>query len=406
MKTEAQEWMTAVWSPLGLDHIIEVSLKTKSGQWKSVHSPLADAIEAAGKGTFTKFAEQGNDVYAGLIGLSKAPDGPGKRGSSSLRDFGACIWMDVDCVAPGRSKQNLFETVEDAIEQIDSAGRYLGIGPADVVVHSGWGVHVAWLLSEPAPANNLSAAVRMVENTLSSLTGKHVDHVGDVTRVLRIPGTFNRRGEDAKVTLVRCDTSNRRTWESLKFSLGLSDEMLNRVVSPVERKDSLGGYTKDNRPLMDIPSLFEATTKWSDVLTPFGWTLVSSNDREDSWLRPGKEDDRSTGERSGVVYADTPGLMVLYTDAPTGLNNLRMTDDRAGAGSGCIDRWRAWVDLMWDGDFKSALEDASKRAFDAEGDLGTWPDTFIDELTQEYSLGIRWAQKSRVAAVDLIARGL
>jgi hypothetical protein len=399
--------MTAIWGPLGPDHLVEVTVKTAGqGKWISDHQTLTDTLAAANDGTFAALADKGHDVYAGIIGLHSKPTEFGQRGSRHLRDAGACLWMDVDCVAPGRGKANLFETVDEAIEQIDALGLRLGIGVADVVVHSGWGVHVAWLLNEPVPPAHLSVAVHTIESALAEASGKHVDHVGDATRVLRIPDTINRRGEPARVTLVRCDESRRRTWNEIRFALVLSDAALSSATDERPGTAGVGRYTQENRPLLDASTLFEATTSWGDVLHPFGWTRISSSSSEEAWLRPGKEDDRSSGERSGVVYADNPGLLVLFTDAPTGLKNLRGSESRVVAGAGSIDRWRAWVDLMWDGDTSAALADACARAVEGEGNLGTWPGDFIDALTKEYAIGIAWANKSRLVAADRWARGL
>ena len=406
MTTDAGRWMAAIWGPLGPDHLVEVTVKTPSGKWIANHDTVEGTIEAAERGVFTQLAQKGNDVYAGLVGLHSKPTEFGQRGSRTLRDFGTCLWLDVDCVAPGRSKQNLFETVDEAMESIDKIGMTLGLGVADVVVHSGWGVHVAWLLSTPTNPAHLSVAVRLIENALAEASGKHVDHVGDATRVLRVPGTINRRGGDAWVTLVRCDTDRRRTWTGVRFALGITDAALAVTVNQDPGRAGAGRFTIDNRPLMDVPTLFEATTSWGDVLFPFGWSKAHSSSTEESWLRPGKEDDQSAGERSGVVYADNPGLLVVYTDAPTGLSNFRGAEGRVGAGIGSIDRWRAWVDLMWDGDASAATADALERAMQAEGDLGTWPGVFIDELTKECEVGLAWASRSRVSAADRWARGL
>jgi hypothetical protein len=410
MTHESARWMQAVWGALGPDHLVEATVKIPNGKWVSRHMPLSETIAEADTGIYTRIAARAkNDVYAGMVGLSQAPEGEG-RGSSALRDAGGCLWMDVDCVAPGRGKANLFETIDEALTAIDATGQALGLGSADVVVNSGWGVHVAWLLSEPVPPLHLSIAIRMIENALSERSGRHVDHVGDATRVLRIPGTLNRRGGDGPdalpVTLERCIEDRRRSWDSIRFALGITDSVLAKTVHEATTQRGGTAFSFEGRALLDAPSLFEMTTSWRDVLLPFGWTCVGTNDSEESWIRPGKEDDQSLGERSAVVYADAPGLLVVYTDSPTGLTSLHGTNNRISAGAGSIDRWRAWVDLMWDGNWGAALNDALTRAYDGEGDLGTWPGEFIDELTKECEVAMRWAQSSHVAAVDRWARGL
>jgi hypothetical protein len=58
-----------------------------------------------------------------------------------------------------------------------------------------------------------------------------------------------------------------------------------------------------------------------------------------------------------VVYADKPGLLVVYSDSPLCgfADGLRGSGRRGdGAGVGVISKWRAWVDLAWGGDGRAA----------------------------------------------------
>ena len=126
-------------------------------------------------------------------------------------------------------------------------------------------------------------------------------------------------------------------------------------------------------------------------------------------MRPGALP--TTGHtRSGMVYPDS-GLLVVYSNADeTGLRNLRRGGDaRTAAGTGVIDKWRAWIDLAWSGDWLSATNSAQNEAWalattgEQTGGIGlwSWTSTFIEALADEYVIAIEWATHERRRTVLL-----
>jgi len=138
-----------------------------------------------------------SDVYFGC-GLY-LPGSAGGRGTAADVAGITSVWADID-FGPGHKKR-VPPDEASALRILDS----VGIKPS-IVVHSGHGLHAYWLLSEFTSADDGAAGlarrwcghVRAVAGAL----GYELDSVGDLSRVLRVPGTMNRKGEPAPVRLV------------------------------------------------------------------------------------------------------------------------------------------------------------------------------------------------------------
>ena len=241
------------------------------------------------------------------------------------------------------------------------------------------------------PGEDASRLVRVLIGWLTEVTAKKIDRVWDLTRVMRMPGTLNWRAgpdeEDARPTgVIRWPDASRRGAEG-RLSLenviavlgdvvsdvleiprldpeldpaGLLDALLERYA-PGGDSDS-GGGSGDGRGSWggrevygDLNRIAEGVLTWEDVLCPAGWRRIDTGgheSRERIWERPGKDGLSFLGERSAVVYADKPELLVVYSDSSlTGFSAGLMGSGRRGpaAGVGVINKWRAWVDLEFGG---------------------------------------------------------
>ena len=128
------------------------------------------------------------NIYVG-VGLY----GDVKKGRGTAKDVSAipALWADVD-IGEHDSGKKYPGTIRDAIRVID-----LPQASPSIVINSGHGIHAWWLLIEPLTAEDdhiAKAAVwsSVVKNSAARL-GYEVDGVGDVSRVLRVPGTFNHK---------------------------------------------------------------------------------------------------------------------------------------------------------------------------------------------------------------------
>lgn len=135
------------------------------------------------------------DVYFGCSLLTNRTNGRG-----TLNNVAAItsLWADVDFAMDGDTKAR---RSSDDFEKLLAELPF----PPSIIVDSGHGRHLYWLLAEPwmlSTESERSLAVsvslgwqRVVQNAGSRL-GWSIDGVGDLTRVLRVPGTINHKNED------------------------------------------------------------------------------------------------------------------------------------------------------------------------------------------------------------------
>ncbi len=137
---------------------------------------------------------QSSDVYFGVGLISGDPRGRGKF--EDVAGIG-CLWADIDFASTVHPNPSLPAGLEDARWILDQMPL-----PASIVVHSGHGVHAYWLLHEPwifeDDASRKSAA-RIAKGwhglvcKTAAKRGWSLENLGDLTRVLRLPGTINHR---------------------------------------------------------------------------------------------------------------------------------------------------------------------------------------------------------------------
>lgn len=112
------------------------------------------------------------------------------------------VWCDIDVQGPNHKSTNLPPSMEAARDLIAS---FPG-GPASFVVETGGGLQPYWLLDEPMRVGPELIGFldhwRQTWQDLSAERGWSIDNVWDVARILRVPGTFNRKNEPTLVTLV------------------------------------------------------------------------------------------------------------------------------------------------------------------------------------------------------------
>lgn len=416
--------------------LIEISIKAPSGKWNSEHVPASELYTLDTVKRMSDWSAAGRETYVGCVGLTEKPKYRWRRGGAALRGHAGALWIDVDVEAPGRTGPEYFGSVDEAVAGVDKA---LGTELADaaLVIGSGWGVQYWIPLAEPVPARTASRAVRVLVGYLAERTGAKIDRVWDVTRVMRMPGTWNwRAGPDAdearatgvirmprrpggapgrlrigNVTALMAGLVSDVTGELAAGDVSSSEELLDVLV------DRYGGTVgaEDSDPgaklgdwVGDIERIADTELTWAEVLEPFGWRCTTDNghgfshdEHEMVWERPGKDPASGvrewgarTGERSAVVYADRSELLVVYSDSPACgfADGLRGSGHRGeGAGVGVISKWRAWVDLAWAGDGKEALRAVTSGEVDGADEIGK---RLADAWTSETAWMADWWEEA------------
>lgn len=154
---------------------------------------------------------QRENVYVGC-GLRSQNFGPTMRGG--LQDVTGIpgLWLDID-YGKEHSKPNLPPTQEAAQGLLDS----LGLAPS-ILVHSGRGLQAWWLFHEPwtfdseaerAQAELLTKGWNNTLRAKARAKNWDADQVGDLPRVMRLPGTWNRKSVPRKVELLSLDPDRR-----------------------------------------------------------------------------------------------------------------------------------------------------------------------------------------------------
>jgi len=138
------------------------------------------------------------EVYF-CVGLMKGDDGDPHRYEKDVLAIGG-FWADIDLDAPYRKgKKALPKTMDEA----KSILAKLPLAPS-VLVDSGHGLHVYWVFREPwvfdgdderLKARRLSDGWKARMRQAAGECGWAIDSVSELNRIMRLPGTFNRKGD-------------------------------------------------------------------------------------------------------------------------------------------------------------------------------------------------------------------
>lgn len=203
------------------------------------------------------------------------------------------VWTDIDINGPGHKTQNCAPNEEAANDLIAAVG-----APPSMVVFTGGGLHAYWIFKEPWTFENNDDRndgysfsrrwTRTIQQHAESL-GFKVDSTFDLSRVLRIPGTHNRKPElktpvlceIRKVGAARYDPS-----ELEYFLFPETDEKVATIIDDVVQGELVYDLTKSSIDMTMVEALREAesrfgetwdrtrkdTKNWKDS-SPSGWDM-------------------------------------------------------------------------------------------------------------------------------------
>lgn len=154
--------------------------------------PISDVLKLEDQYPISKSSDVYFDVYFQL-GLSQ----DGKRASRDEINSLHGVWADIDFKAPFRKSNKLPEGLDDLrslLSKIPHKPSY--------VINSGYGIHLYWIFREPwffeseedrAKAEKLSLGWHGFVCEQAKSLGWELQNLGDITRILRVPGTFNHK---------------------------------------------------------------------------------------------------------------------------------------------------------------------------------------------------------------------
>jgi len=315
----------------------------------------SDRLDEAGAYTAHRAAQ--TSVYAGALTLGQPPaEG---RGTAADTIAAPGLWADLDLAGPGHAlrddesrKLRLPGDTTEALTIVDD----LGLAPT-ATVHSGHGLQLWWLLDRPAVFATDEDRCRFTELSqrwgatqveLGRRRGFHVDDVSDPARLLRPPGTVNRKTRPVAVRLVEHHPERRYTAAEL-LAACIAPEPRPAPLRPVRRS------TPRHAGGRETPAdAFARIVGWDAILEPAGFTLMSEHGGAGYWHHPAS----TSGPHSVSATTDANGVpvFVVFSESAAAATGLP-----CGPGHR-LTRFRAWSLLHFGGD-----ESAAARALRALG---------------------------------------
>ncbi len=195
---QALEYLRALWPEAPAGHLLLWRLADKRSQWL----PSADLGAVAGAAVSLAAT---TDVYLGCA-LSPRDCGPDRRCKADEVLALPGLWADIDVAGPAHKKGGLPPDTDTAMSLAESMPR-----PPSLFVLSGHGVYAWWLFEGPwlfggdEARAQAAGLARRWQAHLAGLAGGRgwggLDNTSDLARVLRLPGTVNRKREPVPVTM-------------------------------------------------------------------------------------------------------------------------------------------------------------------------------------------------------------
>lgn len=278
-KTDAQRFFETLWPDELPGKLILWTLPDKKTR---VFNNVTDAAQAASE------LSKKHDVYYGCGLQAEAP----KKGRGTAA--GVCaipgLWLDVDVSGSGHKAKDYFSTKDEAFAFLNG----LPLKPS-MMVWSGGGYHAYWLFNEPLQDTQRAAALsERWQRYVCSQTDKDVDSTHDLSRVLRVPGSFNHKnGECRPVEIMEISDERFDPADFEKFAVEVPDTKstpsIPRIALDPEnvaensiRKDIIYDFKNAQPPAEKFAALIEIEPKfqqsWKRTRTGLKDSTASSYD--------------------------------------------------------------------------------------------------------------------------------
>lgn len=243
------------------------------------------------------------NVWFGCAGRAERL-GSRRGGIGDCTNIGA-LWIDVDIEGPGHKIEGIARDEAHATEVV----RRFQLPPT-VAVNSGGGLQVWWVLDEPVggtDATELLARWGATWAAIGAEMGVHIDNVFNLDRIMRLPGTMNRKEGGARPVTIEAWRPER------SYSASDIDELLIDPPQPAQAPQAAGlPYIGPERPgdaFSAAPGAAQRVLESAGFHSP---TRISggSEPRID-YVRPGKR----SGTSASVWLED--GRVTIWSDSCT-----------------------------------------------------------------------------------------
>lgn len=216
-----------------------------------------------------------------------------KRGTKKSVSFALALHADIDVGTLGHSKPSKHQDIRTAIEEYRTFKYY-----PSIVVISGGGLHLYWLFDEPVEIKTaeIRSRIEFLNKQLSTDLGGDTGH--DISRILRVPGTYNRKIKNAKRNV-----EIHEIHEEYKYSL---DDFEEYDIKAIDTQESL--HFSDSIVDVDIRN-FDVSKKFMNLVLFGGHEGYPSRSERDhaaigALIRAGATDDQIKGIFSKYPVGD------------------------------------------------------------------------------------------------------
>ncbi len=329
----------------------------------SSYEDLGDLLEKASE----LEAAAMQSIWIRMTKMARAPR-KGKKGGAGLSRVVPGVWSDIDLGDVGHKHDakkhhglRLPANEDEALAIVAAAG----LPPATMVVHSGGGLYALWLFDKPFVLRteehyvDTTSLVAEWQNQLAagaeSLGLYYGSGVGNLDRVLRLPGTTNRKEGHARPCMLLSDDGPTYAIEAMHDALEMAGAVVERKVhhgGPVGVRSSLSDEDLAGlrfRQAVD-PGPFDILANEvgiEGVLLAAGWTECGCGERGGVLQCFTRPDGGSTSPHSAHILEANPHVLVVFSEEaglPAG-GGMRLT---AG---------RIFAHLWHDGDMSAAGKD-------------------------------------------------
>ncbi|QOK21391.1 AAA family ATPase [Janibacter indicus] len=272
-----------------------------------------------------------------------------ERGAASDSHALPGLWADVDFGTEGHKPGPGLALPADE----PTARRIVtesGLPAPSLWVHSGGGYYPWWLLEQPLTLDDSTRTTlaeaskawqQILKRSADRLRVNYGAGIGDLARVLRVPGTVNRKTSSPRPCRTVEDTGTVYTLDELLAAIVANPAPAPAAPAPrrTPRHDVLGLDTGDS-----AFDLLDEHVTFDDILTSAGWTRHTASHSpsiHECWTRPDGPDNPC----SAHTLTANPHVLVVHSELaglPTG-GGQRLTrgrvfahlhhrgDERAGA---------------------------------------------------------------------------
>lgn len=348
---------------------LSVSWTTPDGRLASKHFSADDITHAVDHIRHVDAAQPAG-IYARITGITQVPE---RRGGANLSHTLPALWADIDIAGPGHkhdtTKPGALPLPADE-QQARSIVTESGLPEPSLWIHSGGGLYPIWVI-DPVPvitnhleqAKALSRGWQATLNEAATRLGLHYGtEVSDLARVLRVPGTINRKEGLARPC--RIISNDGPTYSSRQ----LRDAVAAQQPDPQPQPSPTPGWTPpasdarnaawNNDGIKPGDDYNERATVEVvvDMLTDAGWTVDHEDNQKIYLKRPGKTD---VGH-SATVDRTTCGFWVFSGDAAP----FRAHTDGIDKGER---PFSVYAILHHGGNYSEAAQALSRRGYGTKG---------------------------------------